>query len=127
MNSKYDQWQREVLNKFGIKIGTAVREMYVAVSKARTDLEQSGISANGSSSSTSETVGFILFMQNIKKKIPGWTKDLEMFKSGQKTLEKNRYRFPEDWMDVDNLEGEWGAFAAILGKKSQIIENQTCE
>ncbi|KAJ3389103.1 hypothetical protein HDU92_001163 [Lobulomyces angularis] len=120
VNAKYDQWQREVINKFGAKLLVSIKNLHSTISKARDDLEKS----SEVSSVTSDAVGFIIFVQELKKKVTNWVVDVETYKQGQKTLEKNRYRFPDDWLYVDHLDGEWNAFNTILNKKNQIIQEQ---
>ncbi|KNC98573.1 uncharacterized protein SPPG_06258 [Spizellomyces punctatus DAOM BR117] len=120
VNAKYDQWQREILNRFGVKLGSSMRDFYSTVSKSRTDLEQQ--SADGSS--TAEAVAFITFVQDLGRKIPLWTEQVQTFKSSQKVLERQRYQFPNDWLYVDNVEGEWSAFNEILARKKKAIQEQ---
>jgi hypothetical protein len=43
VNAKYDSWQKEILNRFGTKLGTVMREMHAAILKARNDLEHHSI------------------------------------------------------------------------------------
>ena len=43
VNAKYDQWQKDILNKFGIKLGNAMKEMHASILKARNDLEHHSI------------------------------------------------------------------------------------
>jgi len=43
VNAKYDQWQKDILNKFGIKLGNAMKEMHAGILKARNDLEHHSI------------------------------------------------------------------------------------
>ncbi|KAF9527881.1 cytoplasmic dynein heavy chain 1 [Crepidotus variabilis] len=43
VNGKYDQWQREILSKFGTKLGNAMKEMHASILKARNDLEHHSI------------------------------------------------------------------------------------
>jgi hypothetical protein len=35
VNAKYDQWQKDILNKFGIELDNAMKEMHAAILKAR--------------------------------------------------------------------------------------------
>ncbi|KAJ3411544.1 hypothetical protein HDV05_002063 [Chytridiales sp. JEL 0842] len=120
VNAKYDHWQKEVLNKFGLKLGAAMKEFFHIVSKARTDLERQSLD----SSSTAEALTFITFVQDIRKKIPLWTNDVDVFRHSQKVLERQRYQFPSDWLFMDNVEGEWGAFQDIYARKNSTIEQQ---
>lgn len=120
VNQKYDQWQREILNKFGSMLGTSMRDFHVSVSKARYELEQQSIESN----STGEAVTFITFVQDLKRKVAKWSQDVELFRQGQKTLERQRFQFPNDWVYVDQVDGEWSAFNEILSRKNNAIQDQ---
>jgi hypothetical protein len=43
VNAKYDSWQRDILSRFGSKLGNAMKEMHAAILKARHDLEHQSI------------------------------------------------------------------------------------
>jgi hypothetical protein len=43
VNAKYDTWQRDILSRFGVKLGNAMKEMHASILKARNDLEQQSI------------------------------------------------------------------------------------
>ncbi|EPQ61281.1 dynein heavy chain protein 2 [Gloeophyllum trabeum ATCC 11539] len=43
VNAKYDAWQRDIMNRFGVKLGNAMKEMHAAILKARNDLEHHSI------------------------------------------------------------------------------------
>nr|CDI53148.1 cytoplasmic dynein heavy chain 1 [Melanopsichium pennsylvanicum 4] len=120
VNAKYDTWQRDILNRFGTKLGTAMREVHAAVAKARVELEQHSIEG----SSTAQAVTFITFVQDLKRKTKAWQPQIELFGTGQKTLERQRYMFPQDWLYVDQVEGEWSAFQEILSRKNASIQEQ---
>ncbi|KAJ3101821.1 hypothetical protein HDU97_001047 [Phlyctochytrium planicorne] len=120
VNQKYDQWQKEILNRFGAKLGVSMKDFFAVVSKARSELEMQSIEGN----STAEAVGFITFVQDLKRKVPQFTADIDIFRQSQKVLERQRYLFPSDWLFLDNVEGEWSAFNEILSKKNSIIQEQ---
>ncbi|KAF8887780.1 dynein heavy chain protein 1 [Infundibulicybe gibba] len=44
--------------------------------------------------------------------------------NGEKTLERFRYQFPEDWLYSDQLRGEWSAYNEILKRKNDSIQEQ---
>ncbi|KAJ2904975.1 dynein heavy chain, partial [Coemansia aciculifera] len=115
VNAKYDSWQREILNRFGARLGSAMRDTCQAIAAARHELE----THSAESSTTSEVVTFITFVQEVKRKCPGWQRDVEdVFRGGQRVLEKQRFQFPADWMYLDQVEGEWSAFNEILKRKT---------
>lgn len=39
VNAKYDAWQRDILSRFGVKLGNAMKEMHASILKARNELE----------------------------------------------------------------------------------------
>lgn len=120
VNQKYDQWQKDILNKFGSMLGTSMREFHSSVSKGRFELEQQSIEGN----STGEAVTFITYVQDLKRKVAKWSQDVELFRQGQKTLERQRFQFPNDWVYVDQVDGEWSAFNEILARKNNAIQEQ---
>lgn len=120
VNSKYDTWQRDILGRFGGKLAASMKETHAAIHKARHDLEQHSIET----SSTAATVTFITFVQELKRKVKKWAPEIDIFGSGQKTLERQRYQFPSDWLYVDQVENEWSAFNEILTRKNASIQEQ---
>ena len=47
-----------------------------------------------------------------------------MYIEGQRILERQRFQFPTQWLQVDNIEGEWGAFNEIIRRKDTSIQTQ---
>jgi hypothetical protein len=43
VNAKYDAWQRDILSRFGVKLGNAMKEMHAAILKSRNELENQSI------------------------------------------------------------------------------------
>ena len=120
VNSKYDFWQRDIVTRFGVKLGSAMKEAHSAIQKARLELEGHNIEG----SSTVQAVSFITFVQDIKKKAKKWEPEIKLFIESEKTLEKQRYQFPNDWLYVDRVQGEWSAFNEILKRKNDLILEQ---
>ncbi|XP_074612492.1 cytoplasmic dynein 1 heavy chain 1-like isoform X2 [Acropora palmata] len=120
VNMKYDTWHKEILSKFASRLGDNMQDFFGSVSKARTDMEQQTIEG----ASTSDAVGFITVVQSLKRKLKNWEKNVEMYKEGQRILERQRFSFPPSWLYVDNIEGEWGAFNDILKRKDSSIQTQ---
>ncbi|KAF8922147.1 dynein heavy chain [Mucidula mucida] len=75
-------------------------------------------------SSTAAAVTFITFVQDLKKKTKTWGPMIELCANGEKTLERFRYQFPEDWLYSDQLRGEWSAYNEILKRKNDSIQEQ---
>ncbi|KAF8602688.1 dynein heavy chain [Ceratobasidium sp. AG-I] len=77
-----------------------------------------------SSSSTAAAVSFITFVQELNKKTKQWGPMIELCANSEKTLERFRYQFPEDWLYSDQLRGEWSAYNEILKRKNDSIQEQ---
>ena len=88
--------------------------------QSRTDLEQQSIET----SNTSEAVGLITYVQSLKRKMKSWEKQVDLYKEGQRLLEKQRFQFPSTWLYSDNMEGEWSAFSDIIRRKDSSIQTQ---
>ena len=63
-------------------------------------------------------------MQGLKRKIKAWERSVDVYRDGQKILERQRYQFPTNWLYTDNIDGEWGAFNEILKRKDGTIQTQ---
>ncbi|EEP80390.1 dynein heavy chain [Uncinocarpus reesii 1704] len=121
VNAKYDQWQREILLKFGGKLGTRMREVYAELQAARRDLEGQSLEA----SSTAHAVSFITIVQQCKRKARVWEPEVDLFRQGQATLARQRYQFPNDWLHIEQIDGEWLALNDILERRSKTVQDQT--
>lgn len=88
------------------------------MTKSRTELEQQSIEA----ASTSDAVTFITYVQQLKKQLKTWEKQVETYKESQRILERQRFQFPQQWLHVDNIEGEWSAFNEIIKRKDSSIQ-----
>jgi dynein heavy chain 1 len=120
VNLKYDSWHREILSRFGSLLGDNMQDFHCTVAKYRTDLESHVVDA----ATTSEAVGFITLMQELKRKMRSWEQQVEVFRAGEKILDRQRFQFPSSWVYVDNVEGEWGAFNEIVKRKESSVQTQ---
>ncbi len=53
-----------------------------------------------------------------------WDKQVEIYREAQRILERQRFQFPNNWLHVDNIEGEWSAFNEIMKRKDSAIQTQ---
>lgn len=121
VNSKYDQWQHEIILKFATKLGNRMRELHVDISKARRDLE----SQSSEASSTAQAVSFITTVQQCKRKIQAWDPEIENFRQSESLLTRQRYQFGSDWLYVDQIDEDWTILNEILSRKLRVVEDQT--
>lgn len=117
---KYDSWHKDILTKFGALLGNEMIQFHAQISKSRNDLEMQNIDA----ASTSDAVSFITYVQALKRNLKIWENQVEIYREGQKILERQRFHFPNNWLHVDNIEGEWGAFNEIMKRKDSAIQAQ---
>ncbi|XP_055497118.1 cytoplasmic dynein 1 heavy chain 1 isoform X1 [Leucoraja erinacea] len=120
VNLKYDSWHKEVLSKFGQMLGQNMQEFHSQISKSRQELEQHSVDT----ASTSDAVTFITYVQSLKRKIKQFEKQVDLYRNGQRLLEKQRFQFPPSWLYIDNIDGEWGAFNDIMRRKDSAIQQQ---
>jgi dynein heavy chain 1, cytosolic len=92
---------------------------------ARADMNAQAFT--GGSSGTAAAVTFITFVQDLKRKTKTWGPMIELCANGEKTLERFRYQFPDDWLYSDQLRGEWSAYNEILKRKNDSIQEQLGE
>ncbi|XP_072938013.1 dynein heavy chain, cytoplasmic isoform X3 [Epargyreus clarus] len=117
---KYDAWHKEVLGKFGALLGGEMVQFHGRLAKSRGQLEQQSIEA----ASTSDAVSLITYVQQLKREVLAWEKQVDIYREAQRILERQRFQFPAQWLHVDNIEGEWSAFNEIMRRKDSSIQTQ---
>ena len=120
VNSKYDAWQRDIVQRFAGVLSNAMNELFVELRKARIDLERQSLEA----STTAQAVSFITIVQKSEQKVKIWAPSVELFQKSSSTLTRERYHFPEDWLHVDRISDEWKALREILTRKSKQVQDQ---
>lgn len=63
-------------------------------------------------------------MQSLKKERLAWEKQVSVFQEAEQILQRQRFQFPNNWLHVDNIEGEWSAFNEIIKRKDSAIQTQ---
>ena len=53
---------------------------------------------------------FVTEIQEMNRVVDEWEKQLKRCKAGQSLLHKQRFQWPEDWLWIDQIEGEWSSF-----------------
>ncbi|GAM24388.1 hypothetical protein SAMD00019534_075630 [Acytostelium subglobosum LB1] len=114
VSNKYDFWHKDILSHFGSKLSENMRTFYQTIYDARGDLEK----LSAETASTEEAVAFIIQLQEMKRRLNTWEGELRYFRSGQDLLLRQRFTFPNDWLECDMVETEWNAFNEILNRKN---------
>ena len=121
VNSKYDQWQHEILLKFAGRLGVRMRDVHADIEKSRRDLEGQSLE----SSSTAQAVSLITLVQQCRTKVQMWEPEVDNFRQGQTTLLRQRYQFPAEWLHVEQVDREWMTLNEVLGRKLKVVHDQT--
>lgn len=120
VNSRYDQWQQDILVKFAMLLGSRMNQVHSEIEQARTNLEGQALEA-----STQQAVQFITIVQQCKRKVKFWGNDIEMFRQGETTLKRQRHQFPKDWLYMDRISNQWDRLLDVLERKSRIVDEQS--
>lgn len=121
VNSKYDQWQHEVLLQFAGLLGNRMREVYAEVEGERRHLEGTSLEA----SSTAQAVSFITSVQQCKRKVTAWAPEVELFGHGQTALSRQRFQFGNDWLYYEQMDHEWSMLNEILARRDKLVQDQS--
>ncbi|KAK9451852.1 dynein heavy chain, N-terminal region 1-domain-containing protein [Limtongia smithiae] len=119
INAKYDSWQHSILLQFSNILHKAISDLFTDLQRTRKDLEIQTLDM----SSTRRALSFVAVVQNAKVKLEPWSTAIDTLRSGQLSLSRNRFQFPQQWIFIDQLDGEWAAFRDILAIKNRTVEN----
>ena len=101
VGDKYDIWHRDMLSRLKGILQGKMSQLYKESSSIRSELEK--ITLDGD---INEIVAFISTVRSAETNKNIWERELKIFQSSQRLLVGQRYSFPEDWLYIDNLEGE---------------------
>ncbi len=85
VNNKYDQWHRDILNKFGQTIADNMKNFNQSVQKARRKLETLSIDAS------EDVTLFVTEIQEMKRGQRQWQDEIDKYKAGNKLLVAQRF------------------------------------
>lgn len=117
---KYDAIHREIIGHYATSLADAMVKFFNDVHALREKLENMSLD----SGKTADSITFIGIIQSAKKKVKRFSQQFESFESGEKLLEIQRFPFPNDWLRVQQIEGEWESFQAILARRDTAISGQ---
>jgi dynein heavy chain 1 len=83
------------LGHFGDKFGETLKTFFNNLQNAKSKLEKIDFK-----NVTADIVDMVNDYQNIKKKYMEWAKEVEKFDSSNKLLERQRYKYPADWLEL---------------------------
>lgn len=83
------------MGHFGDKFGETLKTFFNNLQNAKSKLEKIDFK-----NVTADIVDMVNDYQNIKKKYMEWAKEVEKFDSSNKLLERQRYKYPADWLEL---------------------------
>ena len=78
-----------------------LKSFYTKITEAKTKLENSNLE-----NLNTDIIECITDIQEIKKNMNNWKNDLTRYKNCKNILEKQKYRFSNDFIDVDKVESK---------------------
>lgn len=89
----------------------------------KTKVQESRRKLEGLSLEESDDVTFFVTeIQEMNRVVNQWENQLDRFRAGQKLLQQQRFQWPQGWLYIDVIEGEWASFRQILGKRSATMQ-----
>jgi len=58
----------------------------------------------------------IMEVRQIKENFNHWGVELENFRNGHKLLERQKFKPPADWLNLDLVDGEWNILRQLVHK-----------
>jgi dynein heavy chain 1 len=119
---KYYLIQKELISRFADKLLELSNTlMSNHLTATRKQLESQSFDFN----STPDIVSSVTLLQSLNKKSQLWRSQLDAIKAGEKLLHQQRFQFPESWLFVDRIEGEWKTFEQILNRRLNTLAMET--
>jgi dynein heavy chain 1 len=117
---KYENWQKETMQKFASLLLDSSSALFQSVASSRDKLEKQSVE----SGSIQEIVKAILFIQESNANIISWNQDVDLFYECEKILERQRFKFPSDWLFMECLSSEFACFQEILSRRNKMVESK---
>jgi dynein heavy chain 1 len=133
VGNKYDFWHRDLLGEFGTRVGKATAELFEETAKLRQELEGRSVAHDSAEvrscvlqgfvaySSKKGAVEFVMQLQEVQRKLPGWQEQLSVAARSHDTLRKHRWTSPPDWTPLEMAEAEWSAFSELVKRRQAAL------
>lgn len=117
---KYDAWQQEFVSHFAIVLSENMQVFVRDVAKARKELEQE----SNLEGTISEAIPILKHIQRLDGQVPVWRDLSETLRLSERSLERQRYSFPDTWIYSEQSSGEWSSFLEIYERKKGLIASE---
>ena len=118
--ARLDAWQAALLTKWAAVISTSMRDMHERLARGRAELEP----LSATHTSTSHVVTLITRAAALRQDVRACEPLVQRLVQAQASLQAYRFRWPADWLYVEQVQGAWSALAELLSQKQAAIEAQ---
>ena len=119
INLKYDIWQKELQARFAIILGDEIKSMHTELVTSKTRLESVYLEGP-----TRDVINGVEFILKSQAAIAGTKKKVMNLESSEKLLQKQRFKFPEEWVPSSNVTGVLSDLEQILQRRSSAMDSQ---
>lgn len=113
---RYDEMLRDMLLRFRNELSSAILQFFEEIRSTRHTFEALNIE-----SSISDAVMFINRMQIVNSKSAAWPNLIDIFLDGERILQENRIKLPQNWIYAENVKGEWSAFNEVKERRISVL------
>ncbi|KAH3679920.1 hypothetical protein WICMUC_000663, partial [Wickerhamomyces mucosus] len=115
--TKFNLWSKELLNHLSSYLNNQIKATLTDIEKGRKLLE----SINISLSSIQETISAVTNVERYKSLYKSIEPTISKLKEVEVFLIKQRFRFPEDQIHIDQLEAEYDSLVEIVSNRQTLI------
>lgn len=120
INLKYDSWQKELQTAFSNVLAQAIQSTHGTINTSKSKLEDTTLD----SASTENIVLGVTFIQQVKQQSVGLQREIDLLRSSEKLLKRQRHTFSPDWMEVSVVKGLFESLQQILERRNRTMEQQ---
>lgn len=133
VNLKYDAWQKHFQARFGLLLAEACRATHAQIKEDKSRLEavalmrgreglKSAQETRTGGDGSEKLLADVVFVANGQSTGPRFARMVTALEAGERTLRRQRYTFPSDWLQVSVLLGTLGDFNQILDRRRHALE-----
>ena len=87
------------MNQFALQTNEELKQFNKNINEAKSVLEK-----NALENASSDIVAFITEISQVKKNLDKWQMDIDKYKNSHDILTKQKYKFPNDFLKIENVE-----------------------
>ena len=87
------------MNQFALQTNEELKQFNKNINEVKSVLEK-----NALENASSDIVAFITEISQVKKNLDKWQMDMDKYKNSHGILTKQKYKFPNDFLKIENVE-----------------------